>query len=41
MMRGMQLSDFDYQLPPELIAAMPLAERSASRLLIVDGETGV
>ena len=41
MMRGMQLSDFDYQLPPELIAAMPLAERSASRLLIVDGEAGV
>ena len=27
------LSDFDYALPPELIAQYPLAERSASRLL--------
>jgi len=27
------LSDFDYALPPELIAHYPLAERSASRLL--------
>jgi S-adenosylmethionine:tRNA ribosyltransferase-isomerase len=32
------LADFDYELPPELIAQHPLAERSASRLL--DG-TGV
>ncbi|AWI79712.1 MAG: tRNA preQ1(34) S-adenosylmethionine ribosyltransferase-isomerase QueA [Betaproteobacteria bacterium HGW-Betaproteobacteria-13] len=32
------LNDFDYELPPELIAQAPLAERSASRLLIV-GET--
>ncbi|WP_020395400.1 tRNA preQ1(34) S-adenosylmethionine ribosyltransferase-isomerase QueA [Thiolinea disciformis] len=31
----MQLSDFDYVLPPELIAHEPLAERSASRLLSV------
>ncbi|MBP9714042.1 MAG: tRNA preQ1(34) S-adenosylmethionine ribosyltransferase-isomerase QueA [Sterolibacterium sp.] len=29
------LSDFDYTLPPELIAQQPLAERSASRLLVV------
>lgn len=29
------LNDFDYDLPPELIAQAPLAERSASRLLIV------
>ncbi|MEM7564324.1 MAG: tRNA preQ1(34) S-adenosylmethionine ribosyltransferase-isomerase QueA [Pseudomonadota bacterium] len=29
----MQLSDFDYQLPPELIAQVPLPERAASRLL--------
>ena len=28
-------SDFHYQLPPELIAQAPLAERSASRLLLV------
>src|SRR5690606_40194313 len=28
-------SDFHYDLPPELIAQAPLAERSASRLLVV------
>ena len=28
-------SDFHYELPPELIAQQPLAERSASRLLVV------
>lgn len=36
----MKLSDFIYNLPPELIAQRPLAERSASRLLQVSGETG-
>lgn len=36
----MQLSDFYYELPPELIAAEPLPERTASRLLILDGTTG-
>ena len=30
-----RLSDFDYHLPPELIAQSPCAERSASRLLVV------
>ena len=29
----MQLTDFSYQLPDELIARYPLAQRSASRLL--------
>ena len=29
----MQLTDFSYQLPDELIARHPLTERSASRLL--------
>ncbi len=33
----MKTSDFDYSLPDELIARHPLAERTASRLLHVDG----
>jgi S-adenosylmethionine:tRNA ribosyltransferase-isomerase len=33
------LSDFDFDLPQELIAQVPLPERSASRLLHVDGST--
>jgi S-adenosylmethionine:tRNA ribosyltransferase-isomerase len=37
----MQLSDFRYDLPPELIAQQPLAERSASRLLVADARRGV
>jgi S-adenosylmethionine:tRNA ribosyltransferase-isomerase len=32
----MKLSDFDYQLPPELIAYQPLAKRTESRLLVLD-----
>lgn len=32
----MQLSDFDYELPPELIAQHPLPERTDSRLLCAD-----
>lgn len=32
------LEDFDYDLPPECIAQMPLAERSASRLLMLEGD---
>jgi S-adenosylmethionine:tRNA ribosyltransferase-isomerase len=35
-----RLSDFDYTLPPELIAQHPAAERTASRLLHLDGRTG-
>ncbi len=31
------LADFDYDLPQELIAQFPLPERTASRLLVVDG----
>ncbi len=32
-----RLSDFDYDLPPELIAKTPAAKRSGSRLLVVEG----
>jgi S-adenosylmethionine:tRNA ribosyltransferase-isomerase len=35
----MRISDFDYELPEELIAQEPLAERDASRMLIVDRKT--
>jgi S-adenosylmethionine:tRNA ribosyltransferase-isomerase len=34
------LSDFDYHLPPELIAQHPAPQRSSSRLLHLDGKTG-
>ncbi|HEX5161938.1 MAG TPA: tRNA preQ1(34) S-adenosylmethionine ribosyltransferase-isomerase QueA [Steroidobacteraceae bacterium] len=36
----MRRSDFTYELPEELIAQQPLAERSASRLLTLDGASG-
>ena len=36
----MQLHDFDYDLPAALIAQAPLAERGASRLLVVNPQTG-
>jgi S-adenosylmethionine:tRNA ribosyltransferase-isomerase len=35
-MSNMLLSDFDYDLPPELIAQQPLPERDASRMLLLD-----
>jgi S-adenosylmethionine:tRNA ribosyltransferase-isomerase len=36
----MNTSDFDYELPPERIAQWPLAERDASRMLLLDRRTG-
>lgn len=33
--RPLRTSDFDYQLPPELIAQHPLPDRGSSRLLVV------
>lgn len=32
----MNIADFDFHLPPELIAQAPLADRAACRLLVVD-----
>ena len=36
----MDIKDFDYDLPEELIAQDPLEDRSSSRLLVLDKETG-
>ena len=36
----MKTSDFDYELPQELIAQTPLADRTASRMLVVHKNTG-
>ncbi len=36
----MRRADFTFDLPPELIAQRPLAERSASRLLCLDAASG-
>jgi S-adenosylmethionine:tRNA ribosyltransferase-isomerase len=36
----MQLSDFDYELPEELIAQIPAADRRGSRLMHLDGVSG-
>ena len=36
----MRRQDFYYDLPEELIAQVPLADRSASRLLVLDKKTG-
>jgi S-adenosylmethionine:tRNA ribosyltransferase-isomerase len=40
-MRAFTLSDFDFELPPELVAQHPAAERSASRLLDGTGDAPV
>ena len=36
----MHISDFDYELPPELIAREPARPRDASRMMALDRETG-
>ncbi len=36
----MKTSEFDFELPQELIAQTPLAKRSASRLLVLHRSTG-
>ncbi len=36
----MQLEDFDYELPDELIAQVPLERRDTSKLMVLDKNTG-
>ena len=36
----MKTSDFDFNLPEELIAQTPILNRSESKLLILDKESG-
>ena len=36
----MRIADFNYDLPPELIAQTPLEPRDSSRLLVLHRETG-
>lgn len=40
MQKELLKKDFYFDLPPELIAQDPLADRSSSRLLVLDKETG-
>ena len=35
----MNVKDFDFELPQELIAQDPLEDRSSSRLLVLDKKT--
>lgn len=38
--RRMNISDFDYELPHERIAQRPLAERDASRMMLLERQSG-
>jgi S-adenosylmethionine:tRNA ribosyltransferase-isomerase len=37
---GLRVDDFDFELPPELIAQQPPEERGQSRMLVMDRKTG-
>ena len=39
-MNGLRVADFDFDLPAELIAQQPPAERGLSRMLVMDRATG-
>jgi S-adenosylmethionine:tRNA ribosyltransferase-isomerase len=41
MEHKLNLSDYDFELPPELIAQQPLPNRDESRLLVIDRKTGL
>ena len=36
----MKTDDFDYNLPEELIAQVPLNDRTSSKLMVLDRKTG-
>ncbi len=40
-MESLLVSDFDYELPEDRIAQSPLADRAASRMLVVDRQRGL
>ena len=40
MTEGMNVKDYDYDLPEELIAQDPLEDRSSSRLMVLDRQIG-
>ena len=40
MTEGMNVKDYDYDLPEELIAQDPMEDRSSSRLMVLDRQTG-
>src|ERR1035438_4834717 len=39
-MTALRVADFDFHLPPELIAQQPPVERGLSRMLVMDRATG-
>ena len=39
-MKDLQVTDFDYDLPKELIAQHPMEKRDECRLMVLDKETG-
>ena len=41
MTEGMNVKDYDYDLPEELIAQDPLEDRSSSRLMVLDRQTSI